>query len=369
MNKSIVKHCINMNTFGAFFKVTVFGESHGPAVGVVCDGFPAGIEFDLNAIRTQLERRRPGQSKLSTQRSEADEPEVLSGVYKGRSTGAPIALLFRNKDTRSQDYEKISLAPRPGHADYSAHEKYNGFNDPRGGGMFSGRLTLGVVAAGALARTALAPKGIRIAAHAREIAGIDAGSFSVKEIEKNVEKNQVRCADAKKAKLMQKRIEDAKEAGDSVGGTVECVAEGLPPGIGEPLYAKLDAQLAHAMLSLPGAKAFEVGETKPRGSLNNDEFRVKNGKITATTNNAGGVLGGISNGMPLVFRVKFKPTSSIAKKQNTVDLHRMKKTSINVQGRHDPCIVPRAVPVVENAAACVLLDAALMAGVVERVTK
>ncbi|MBI5158893.1 chorismate synthase [Candidatus Micrarchaeota archaeon] len=352
------------------FKLAVFGESHGKCVGVVVDGCPAGLKVDERKIQGELDRRKPGQSKVATARSESDKLVVLSGVFEGRATGAPIAMLVWNEDAKSVDYEKMKNLPRPGHADFTAQEKYGGFNDYRGGGIFSGRVTAALVMAGALAKQVLESKGIIIAAHAKKIGSVETSrEFSASEMARESEKNIVRSADASAAARMVREIEKAKSEGDSVGGVVECVAEGVPAGIGEPLFEKLDAEIAKALFSIPSVKGVEFGSVKEKGSGNNDEFVVKNGCVSCRTNNAGGVLAGISSGMPLKFTVKVKPTSSIARKQKTVNLKTLKQEELEVHGRHDACIVPRVIPVVEAATAVVLLDQLMQAQKIGRIIK
>jgi len=312
------------NTFGNLLKITTWGESHGPAVGVVIDGCPAGLRLSEKEIQKELDKRKPGQSKLTTKRIEADKVEILSGVFNNITTGTPISLIVRNADKRSKDYEKIKNLYRPGHADFTYDMKY-GFRDYRGGGRASARETVGRVAVLAIAKK-LIPK-IKI---------------TTKLLEPSL-----------------KEVEAVKKQGDSIGGLIECTIKNVPAGLGSPVFNKLDARLAQAMLSIPGTKGFEVGSgfksVKMKGSEHNDEFTLKNGKVVTATNNAGGILGGISNGMDIIFRVAFKPTSSIAKKQNTVDSKGKKKT-IEVKGRHDPCIALRAAPIVEAMAALVLAD-------------
>lgn len=359
-----------MNSLGKLFKLTAFGESHGKCVGVVVEGCPAGLKVDEKKIQGELDRRKPGQSKVATARSEGDKLVLLSGIFNGRATGAPIAMLVWNEDAKSVDYEKMKNLPRPGHADFTASEKYGGWNDYRGGGMFSGRVTAALVMAGALAKQVLESKGMVVAAHAKKIGAVETTrEFSASEIARESEKNIVRSADNSVAARMVKEIEKAKGEGDSVGGIVECVVEGVPAGVGEPLFEKLDAEIAKAIFSIPAVKGVEFGSTRGKGSENNDEFIMKGGKIACKTNNAGGVLAGISSGMPLKFAVAVKPTSSIARKQNTVNLKTLKPEGLEVCGRHDACIVPRIVPVVEAAAAVVLLDQMMQAQKVGRIVR
>ena len=359
------------NTVGKIFKITSFGESHGRCIGIVVDGCPAGLKISEKDIQKELDRRRPGQSKVATSRVEEDRVEILSGIFKGFTTGAPICMLVWNKDVDSNEYEKMRFTPRPGHADYTAFMKYKGFNDYRGGGRFSGRITAGFVMAGAIAKKLLSQAKIEILAHTVEIAGVKAEPKSFDEIRENIEKNIVRCGDPEAAKKMVRAIEKAREEGDSVGGIIEVIALNVPVGLGEPVFDTLEGDLAKALFAIPGVKGVEFGSgfrgARLRGSENNDEFMIKNGKIVTETNNSGGILGGISNGMPIVCRVAVKPTPSISKLQKTVNVKEMKNIKLKIKGKHDPCIVPRAVPVVEAMIAIVLADHAIRAGVIPSV--
>ena len=351
------------NTFGQLFRVTTFGESHGGGIGVIIDGCPPRIEISEAEIQRELDRRRPGQSKLTTQRKEADRCEILSGVFEGKTLGTPIAVLVRNKDVRPEDYSEIARKFRPSHADYTYEAKY-GIRNWQGGGRASARETIGRVAAGAIAKKILAAlyTDFEVVAYVTQIhelaAQIDRSTVKIKDVEKNI----VRCPDNSIAKKMISLIETVRDEGDSVGGVIECVARGIPPGLGEPVFDKLEADLAKAMLSLPAAKAFEIGSgfgaTQMRGSQHNDAFETRAGKIRTTTNNSGGVQGGISNGEDIYFRVAFKPPATIALKQKTVTISK-DETDLAVRGRHDPCVLPRAVPIVEAMAALVLCDHAL----------
>jgi chorismate synthase len=339
------------STFGRLFRVSTFGESHGPAVGVIVDGMPPGLAVDTGAIQHELDRRRPGQSALTTQRQEADQVEVLSGVFEGVSLGTPIAMLVRNRDARSKDYEALQQVFRPGHADYATFEKY-GVRDHRGGGRASGRETVGRVAAGALARSALATVGVRIVGGTVRVGSVVARDrdWSL------VESNPVRCPDADAALLMASLIEKVREERDSVGGVVEVVARGVPVGWGDPTMDKLDATIAAAMLSIPATKGVELGSgfamAELRGSQSNDVF---DGERYAT-NHAGGVSGGISNGNEIVVRVAVRPATSIGRPQ--VMAKRGGGTEVvAIEGRHDPCICPRVVPVAEAMLALALMDA------------
>jgi chorismate synthase len=347
------------STYGRAFRITTWGESHGPALGVVVDGCPAGIAIDEALIQRELDRRRVGQSKVTSPRNERDRVQVLSGVFEGRTTGAPISLITYNADADSSKYDVIRELYRPGHADYTYTMKW-GHRDHRGGGRSSARETWGRVAAGAIARELLKPVGIDVYAFTQQIGDIRATRFEREAIEQNL----VRCADSEAAERMVAAIEQVKEEKDSLGGIVEVRAEGVPPGLGEPTADKLDALLGQAMLSIPATKGVEIGHgfaaVSMRGSEHNDAFYVDaNGRIRTRTNHAGGMLGGISNGETIIARVAIKPTSSVSREQETVDVHGRSRT-ILVEGRHDPCVVPRAVPVVEAMTCLVLADLYLL---------
>jgi chorismate synthase len=351
------------NTFGQLFRVTTFGESHGGGIGVVIDGCPPCIEISEADIQRELDRRRPGQSKLTTQRKEEDRCEILSGIFEGRTLGTPITVLVRNKDARPEDYSEIARKFRPSHADYTYEAKY-GIRNWQGGGRASARETIGRVAAGAIARKTLLAlyADLELVAYVTQIheitATINRSAVKLSEVEKNV----LRCPDAAAAKKMISLVEQIRDAGDSVGGVIECVARGLPPGLGEPVFDKLEADMAKAMLSIPAAKGFEIGSgftaTQMRGSQHNDAFEIRAGRIATVTNNSGGVQGGISNGEEIYFRVAFKPPATIALEQKTVSTSK-EQTALAARGRHDPCVVPRAVPIVEAMAALVICDHAL----------
>jgi len=338
------------STFGQLFRVTTFGESHGAGVGVVVDGMPPGIAVELEAIQHELDRRRPGQSALTTQRKEADRVEVLSGLFEGRTLGTPIAMLVRNTDQRSKDYDALKNVFRPGHADYSYFEKY-GIRDHRGGGRSSGRETVGRVAAGALARAALGTVGVRVLGGTVQVGAVRATARDWDQ----VERNPVRCPDAAAAAEMAAAIEAARDAKDSIGGVVEVVAQGVPAGWGDPTMAKLDALIGLAMLSIPATKGVEIGGgfamCELHGSQTNDVF---DGERFAT-NHSGGVSGGISNGAEIVARVAVRPATSIGKPQ-TAAVKGGGTTTIAIEGRHDPCICPRVVPVAESMLAITLMD-------------
>ena len=360
------------SSFGKDFSVTIFGESHGPAVAALIDGCPAGLAISVDDIQRELDRRIPPDSTLVSARREKDEIQILSGVYDGFTTGAPIALLTGNRDVRSQDYEKLKTVLRPGHADYPSRIKFGDFNDLRGGGRASGRMTASFIMAGTIAKKLLRIIGVEIFAHTVQIYDVKAEhNLPYNVIKRDAYANSVRCADPAVAERMIEAILGARKEGDSVGGVVECIAEGIPPGIGEPFFDNLDGDLAKIAFSIPAVKGFEVGQgmnaSKVKGSENNDPYSVVNGNITALTNNAGGILGGISNGMPVVVRLAFKPPSSIPKDQKTVDLKAMTDTNVQITGRHDPCIVPKAVPAVEAAVAIVLADHCIRSSKIPRV--
>ena len=352
--------------------MTVFGESHGPGVAVVIDGCPAGLQINVEDIQWELERRMPPDASVTSARREKDNVQFLSGVFDGYTTGAPIAMLTLNKDVRSQDYDKLKFVARPGHADYPTRIKYGDFNDLRGGGRASGRMTVPITMAGALAKKLLRTLSVEVFAHTIQIYNIKLDrKVSHGVIKRDAYLNTVRCADQETAERMRDAILAARNCGDSVGGVVECIAEGLPPGVGEPVFDSLDADLAKVAFSIPAVKGFEVGlgfhASAVKGSENNDAYTVRDGRVETLSNNAGGILGGLSNGMPIVVKVAFKPPSSIPKEQRTVDLRQMQETTVQVTGRHDPCIVPKAVPVVEAAVAIVLADHCLRANLIPRV--
>jgi chorismate synthase len=345
------------SSFGAIFRITTWGESHGPALGVVVEGCPAGISLSDADVQYQLDRRRVGQSKVTSPRNEKDRVEILSGVFEGVTTGAPVSMVTYNADVDSSKYETIRHLFRPGHADYTYWAKY-GHRDHRGGGRSSARETWGRVAAGAIARKILEAHGCDVFGFVRELGGIQMETFDREEIERNL----VRCPDPIAAERMVEAIGAAKAENDSLGGVVEIRATGAPVGLGEPTFDKLDALIGHAMMSIPAVKAVEIGEgfavTRSRGSQANDGFRVENGQVRTITNNAGGMLGGISTGEEIIVRIAVKPTSSVARPQQTVDRD-LNPQTIVVEGRHDPSVCPRAVPVAEAMLAIVLADLAL----------
>jgi len=362
------------NIIGERFIVLSFGESHGRCVGAVVDGCPAGLALRKEDIQRELDLRRPSSPLISTERREEDVVEILSGVFEGYTTGAPICMLTWNRDVRSEDYAEIRYKPRPGHADYYAHVKYGGFNDYRGGGRFSGRITAGFVMAGAVAKKLLSDVlGIRIIGYSLEIGGVRADEFTLEDAERNRYENDVRAPTPEAAERMMERILEARERGDSVGGIVECIAVNVPIGLGEPVFDALDADLAKAMMAIPGAKGVEFGAgfaaARMAGSQHNDLLTVRGGRIISEKNDAGGVIGGLSTGMPIIVRVAFKPTSSIPLEQKTVDLRDLSEARLRIRGRHDPCIVPRAVVVVEAMMAIVLADHAIRAGFIPPVLR
>ncbi|MDG7001645.1 MAG: chorismate synthase [Nitrososphaerota archaeon] len=365
------------NTIGSSFAFTSFGESHGRCVGVVIDGCPTGLELSEPDVQKLLDLRKPGQSIVATQRAEEDRVEFLSGVFNGKTTGAPICMLIWNSDQRSSDYDRFMNVPRPGHADYPALVKYGRMNDYRGGGRFSGRITAGFTMAGAVALKLLERSlGIKVFAYTIEIGGIraDVSKLSDEEIIASRYSNEVRCPDRSAAEAMKKKVVEERGSGDSLGGIVECVALNLPVGVGEPVFSSIESEIGRSIFSIPAVKGIEFGSgfagTRTKGSENNDAYiKMENGRVITKTNNSGGILGGISTGMPLVFRVAFKPASSIASSQDTLDLSTMKETKLIVPGRHDPTVVPRGVPVVESMTACVLADLAIKGGFIPRVLK
>jgi chorismate synthase len=351
------------SSFGTLYRVSTFGESHCKAVGVVIDGCPPGLDLTEDDIQPQLDRRRPGQSALSTDRKESDRVTIISGTENGKTLGTPIALQVANRDQRPTDYGEMTGIPRPSHADFTYQMKY-GIRASSGGGRSSARETIGTVAAGAVAEKVLRQRyNIEIISWVESVGELTASEVDIKRISREqIDQNIVRCPDQGMAAQMQKFISELKEIGDSVGGVVSCVIRNVPPGLGEPTYEKLEAKLAQAMLAIPATKGFEIGSgfsgTRLRGSLHNDPFIMKGGSLGTLTNNSGGVQGGISNGEPIYFRVAFKPPATIALPQPTVDFKGV-ATLLEAKGRHDPCVVPRAVPIVESMAALVLLDMAL----------
>lgn len=348
------------STFGENLKLSIFGQSHGAGIGMTLDGIPAGLCVDFDALQTFLNRRAPGQNDWSTPRKEEDRPEFLSGIVDGFTCGAPIAALIRNHNTRSGDYANLKDCPRPGHADYTAQVKYGGFQDAAGGGHFSGRLTAPLCIAGGLCKQWLQEMGIRIGAHIECIAGINDDFFDRMKPQLDQIDLRFPILNPSKGERMQRAIAKARTDGDSVGGAITCAVTGLPAGIGEPMFGGVESHIAQIVYGIPAVKALSFGigsaAANIRGSENNDDFQIVAGQVQTVTNNCGGILGGITNGMPLLFSVTFKPTPSISQLQQSISLSAMKTTQLQVKGRHDPCIVPRAVPVVEAAAAIAIFD-------------
>lgn len=349
--------------FGHLLKISVFGQSHGKAIGVVVDGLPAGEAIDLDELQAFLDRRKPGKNRLSTARKESDAPTFLSGLENGKTCGAPLCAVMENGDQHSGDYAGLTDTPRPGHADYTAAVKWGGQADMRGGGHFSGRLTAPLCIAGGIAKQILARRGIHVGAHLSEVAGIADDPFPLHPTAELFEKLAAKdfpVLDDGAGERMQQAILAAREELDSVGGIVECAAIGLPAGLGDPMFDGVENRLAAALFGIPAVKGVEFGAgfaaARSRGSENNDAFSVQNGAVVTDTNHAGGILGGITNGMPILLRTAMKPTPSIARAQKTVRLSQMEEIPLEIRGRHDPCIAHRAVPVVEAVTAAVLLD-------------
>jgi len=353
--------------YGTKLRISIFGQSHSPAIGVNLDGLPAGIKINIDELKAFLKRRAPGQSDISTARAETDAPEILSGLAGGVTCGAPLAIIIRNEDTRSADYHEIRDIPRPSHADYAAHIKYGGHQDVAGGGHFSGRLTAPLCAAGGICLQILRGLGINVGAHILRIGGVEDDPFNPVGISAGdfdaIHKNPLPVLKPEAGEAMRQKILEARKEGDSVGGVIECAAIGLPAGLGDPIFDGIENRIAGIVFGIPGAKGLEFGSgfagSERRGSENNDSFYMDGKNVKTRTNNSGGILGGITSGMPVLFRVAFKPTPSIGKEQNSVSLSREENTVLQVKGRHDPCIVPRAVPCVEAAAAIALYDAYL----------
>jgi len=360
------------NSIGQRLVLTSFGESHGKSVGAVLDGCPAGLEISEKEIQKILDYRKPGTSIITSQRKEGDKVEIISGVFRGFTTGAPITMIIWNKDQKSKDYENLKTKLRPGHSDYPAMIKYNHFNDYRGGGRFSGRLTATHVMGGVIARKLLkVTLGIETNSYTTQIGKIQMKKEFNEKMIKSIYKNNVRCPDEHTAEKMKASILNARKKGDSLGGIIESVSTNVPVGLGEPIFSSLESDLSKAIFSIPSVKGIEFGSgfegSKLFGSENNDLFTINRGKIVTRTNNSGGILGGISNGMPITIRIAFKPASSIAQKQSTVDIKTKKITTLQVKGRHDPCVVPRAPPVVDSLVALTLADHALLAGQIKPV--
>lgn len=348
--------------YGNKIKLTIFGQSHGNAIGMTLDGIPAGLPVNLTELQSFLNRRAPGQNDYSTPRKEADTPEFLSGIVSGYTCGAPITAIIRNQNTRSSDYENLKSCPRPGHADYTAQIKYEGYQDVAGGGHFSGRLTAPLCIAGGLCKQWLSALDIQIGAHISSIAGIADEPILLDWLNPDLSAipQDFPVINSEAGKKMQDTIAEAKAEGDSVGGIIECVIAGVPAGLGGPLFGGIEGKIAQIVYGIPAVKGIEFGSgfsgSNMRGSDNNDALTIRDGKIITKTNYAGGILGGISNAMPIIFRTAIKPTPSIAKPQQSVNLKTMEEITLQVKGRHDPCIVPRAVPVIEAAAAIAIYD-------------
>ena len=344
------------STIGENLKLTIFGQSHGPAIGMTLDGIPAGLPVDMDALQAFLSRRAPGNNDWSTPRKEADKPVFLSGVTEAHTCGAPIAAVIYNTNTRSGDYDNLKHCPRPGHADYTAQVKYGGHQDSAGGGHFSGRLTAPLCIAGGLCKQWLEDMGIQIGAHIQSIGPLEDTRFDPIDPELGKVGSIFPTLTSQAAEDMQSLIAQTRAKGDSVGGRIECAITGLPAGLGEPMFGGIENRIAQIIYGIPAVKGLEFGSTQHFGSANNDAFTMENGVVRTVTNHCGCILGGITNGMPVLFTVTVKPTPSIALPQQTVDLTTGENTSITIQGRHDPCIVPRAVPVVEAAAAIAIFD-------------
>lgn len=353
-----------MNSFGTLFKITTFGESHGEAIGVVIDGCPAGHTIDYDFIQSELNRRKPGQSSITTARKEDEHFEILSGVFEGKTLGTPICIMVRNHDAKSKDYSYLKDTYRPSHADYTYEARY-GIRDYRGGGRSSARETVARVLAGAIAKQILLKQNISIQAFVKSVANLNLDRHYTSLDLSKTESNIVRCPDEEMAQKFIAKIEEAKKEGDTVGGTIQCIIQNMPVGIGEPVFNKLQATLAHAMLSINAAQGFEYGSgfdgTKLKGSENNDEFYVEENKVRTKTNNSGGIQGGISNGEDIYFNVAFKPVATILKKQKSVNKN-SEEIELQNEGRHDPCVLPRAVVIVEAMAAIVIVDELLIVG-------
>lgn len=354
------------STYGEILKLSIFGQSHGPAIGMTLDGIPAGLPVDFEKLQSFLNRRAPGQGAYATARKEADAPEFLSGIVDNYTCGAPLSAIIRNTNTRSGDYSSLKDCPRPGHADFSAQIKYKGYQDVAGGGHFSGRLTAPLCIAGGLCKQWLELRGIRVMAHIASIGDIKDTPYAPLVPQQIPEDVHFSVIDREAGEKMQQLIAEAKADGDSIGGVIECAATGVPAGLGDPMFGGIESKLSQIIYGVPAVKGLEFGSgfagSAMRGSQNNDPYSVINGEIRTLSNNAGGILGGITTGMPILFRVAIKPTPSIAKPQMSVSLKKMEDCELSVHGRHDPCIVPRAVPVIEAAAAIALFDIMLING-------
>lgn len=364
------------NTLGELFTITSFGESHGKCIGTVVDGCPAGLKLDESDIQPLLNLRKPGQSLITTQRKELDTVSIISGVFNGYSTGAPICMLIWNTDADSRVYDDLRVKPRPGHSDYTAYLKYGGFNDFRGSGRFSGRLTATIVMGGAIALKILKKcLNIEIISYTKAIGRIicETNNKSFEDLSSQRYSNDVRCPDAYTAEKMRDAIMDARKEGDSLGGVIECKVRGVPAGLGEPIFESIESEISKGLFSIPAVKGVEFGSgfegSKLKGSENNDIFIIDESedKIITLTNKSGGILGGITDGMPLEFRIAFKPAASISKQQKTVDITKRIETDVKVKGRHDPCVVPRAPPIVDSIVGIILLDKCMKNNLIPRV--
>lgn len=350
--------------WGNNIRISIFGESHGNAIGINIDGLPSGFLIDMDKVMIEMARRAPGKSPLSTPRKEGDIPEILSGYFEGKTTGTPLCAIIRNSNTKSKDYSKLKDVMRPGHADYTGAMRYDGFNDYRGGGHFSGRITAPLVFAGAICKQILEANGIIISAHVNSIGNVKDKSF----LESDITEELIESFKGKELPLINSSLEDfmreevmnARKDMDSIGGTIECAVLGIKPGVGNPFFDSVESTLSHLMFSVPAVKGIEFGKgfdiSRMRGSEANDEYYLDGKNIKTRTNNNGGVLGGITNGMPIIFKVAIKPTASIFKEQNTVNIATMKETRLSIEGRHDPCIVQRALPVIEAVTAIGILE-------------
>jgi chorismate synthase len=366
------------NVLGERFSITSFGESHGKCIGTIVDGCPAGLKLDEQDVQPLLDLRRPGQSIITTQRKEIDKVSIISGIFNGYTTGAPICLLIWNTDTDSRSYDEIKHTPRPGHSDYPAFLKYGGFADYRGSGRFSGRLTATIVMGGAIALKILSQYlNIKIISYTKSIGNVicNIENMSFDELCDKRYLNEVRCPDNDSALKMRDNILSARKNGDSLGGVIECITSGVPPGLGEPIFESIESELSKGLFSIPAVKGVEFGSgfmgSTIKGSQNNDTFYIEktSGKILTTTNNSGGILGGITNGMPLNFRIALKPTASISMAQKTINIEKRTETDLQIKGRHDPCVVPRAPPVVDSVVAIILLDQCIKCNLIPPVLK
>lgn len=352
-------------TWGNKIELSIFGESHGKAIGIVINGIKPGFEIDMDKIEKEMERRAPGRNKMSTQRKEGDKPKILSGIFEGKTTGAPISMIIENSDTRSKDYSKLKDLMRPGHADYAGNIRYGGFNDYRGGGHFSGRITAPLVFAGALAKQLLEEKGIKIGAHISSVGKVKDNSFNRVNISESLLdsllKKELPLIKDEKIEEVKEEIEKVRLKGNSIGGTIECVIIGVKAGVGSPFFDSLESKIASLAFSVPAVKGIEFGLgfeiSEMTGAEANDEYYIENGEIKAYSNNNGGITGGISNGMPITYKVAIKPTPSISIEQRTVNISTMENEKLVIEGRHDPCIVQRAVVVIEAIAAIAMLEA------------